>query len=124
MSAALSQQTIAIVGLGLMGGSLALALRGRVARIVGIDPDEATLAFALERGIIDEGTTGVQEGVRAASAVILAAQFPSISEIDFETVGIFGETKRKRCCSAAPRFIVVQRIVSQSVVAQSLQSIQ
>src|SRR5574341_2296406 len=43
---------VAIVGLGLMGGSLALALRGRCRQIIGVDSDSAARAFALERGFI------------------------------------------------------------------------
>jgi prephenate dehydrogenase len=49
---------ITVVGLGLMGGSMAMALRGfRDARIVGIDVNEASLEKALEQGVIDEGLT-------------------------------------------------------------------
>ena len=33
------EQSICIVGLGLMGGSLALALRGYCNQIIGVDPD-------------------------------------------------------------------------------------
>lgn len=47
---------VAIVGLGLMGGSLALALRGRCREIIGVDSDSAARAFALERGFIHRAT--------------------------------------------------------------------
>lgn len=42
-----------MVGLGLMGGSLAMALRSRCREIIGTDPDEHALAEAVRRGIID-----------------------------------------------------------------------
>lgn len=49
----LAQARVAIVGLGLMGGSLALALRGRCAEIAGADADPQAVQLALEHGVID-----------------------------------------------------------------------
>lgn len=47
---------ITIVGLGIMGGSLAKALRGwRNAEITGIEVDESVLSSALADGVIDRG---------------------------------------------------------------------
>ncbi len=43
---ALAESTIAVIGLGLMGGSFALALRGKVRALYGIDRDTRTLAAA------------------------------------------------------------------------------
>ncbi len=66
---------VTIVGLGLIGGSLALALReGRVCRAVyGVARRPDTIAEALKRGAIDSGTTVLAEGVADADVVILAA---------------------------------------------------
>lgn len=48
--------TITIVGLGLMGGSMAMALRGfRQARLIGFNRGETALREALDAGVIDEG---------------------------------------------------------------------
>ena len=58
---------VTIVGLGLIGGSLALALkkRGVARRIVGVDSDRATLRKAKARGAIDEGfLTGIYQDDR------------------------------------------------------------
>ena len=44
---------IAIVGLGLIGGSLALALRGRCAALYGIDPDPTVRDLAEARDLCD-----------------------------------------------------------------------
>lgn len=44
---------MAVAGLGLMGGSLALALRPHCRALLGIDTDGATLALAHERGLPD-----------------------------------------------------------------------
>ena len=45
---------ILIWGLGLMGGSLALALRGKCSSLAGVDTDVDTLAFARDRGVVDQ----------------------------------------------------------------------
>ena len=62
--------TIAIAGLGLIGGSMALALRRRGCRILGIDRDPSVLRAALERGAADE--TGGPELLREAELLVLA----------------------------------------------------
>jgi len=64
---------IALVGFGLIGSSIARAVRYRKAArtIVAIDRDEATLARVRELGIADETTSDVAEGVRGADLVIL-----------------------------------------------------
>lgn len=49
----LAHTRVAVIGLGLMGGSLALALRGRCAGIVGVDSNHDTVAFALAHQVID-----------------------------------------------------------------------
>ncbi|HLF25090.1 MAG TPA: prephenate dehydrogenase/arogenate dehydrogenase family protein [Anaerolineae bacterium] len=41
------------MGLGLMGGSLALALRGQCAEVIGVDVDPATIEYAQRQAIID-----------------------------------------------------------------------
>src|SRR5688572_17156992 len=48
---------VAIVGLGLMGGSLASALRGRCREIVGVSRSPETIDFALTHGLIDREAT-------------------------------------------------------------------
>ena len=65
-------QRLAVVGLGLMGGSLAMALRDHAGCIVGVDADAATRQYALDHGIIDVATDDLQQGVQDADTVILA----------------------------------------------------
>jgi len=64
---------IAIVGLGLIGGSLALALRGKCAVLYGIDPDEETLALARQKKIVDEAASTPEALLGQADLIILAA---------------------------------------------------
>jgi len=56
---ALSNCRVSIVGLGLMGGSLALALRGANAcrEIVGVDTDPAALEMARAHAVVDRACT-------------------------------------------------------------------
>jgi prephenate dehydrogenase len=70
--------TVCIIGLGLMGGSLALALRQAhwAERLIGVDRDAALLAAAA--GAIDTGTTDLAAGVAAADVVLLATPVRTI----------------------------------------------
>ena len=77
----LHDSKIAIVGLGLMGGSLALALKGKCAALYGIDSHPATLELALAKQIVDKADTDPVTLLRQADIIILAAPVPAI--IDF-----------------------------------------
>lgn len=81
---------VAIVGLGLMGGSLALALKARSAcrEVIGIPRRPETLQSALAQGCVDRGTTELADGVAEADIVALAtpvrtilASLPSLGEL-------------------------------------------
>lgn len=69
----LSASRVAIWGLGLMGGSLALALKGKCACLLGIDPDPATVALAREQGIVERADTRPEELLPGADLIVLAA---------------------------------------------------
>jgi prephenate dehydrogenase len=64
--------TVAIVGVGLIGGSLGMALRERrLARtVIGIPRRAETIAEALSAGAIDEGTTDLSAASRAELVVL------------------------------------------------------
>ena len=68
-------QRLAIVGVGLLGGSIALAARahGVVREIIGIGRDRARLEPPLRAGAVDRVTTDLAIGVRDADFVVLAA---------------------------------------------------
>lgn len=67
-------RTVALVGVGLMGGSLGLALRARRPdlHVVGFDADPASLRRALERGAIHRAAPGLDVAVAQADLVVLA----------------------------------------------------
>ncbi len=73
----------AIIGVGLIGSSLALALRerGLTDKIIGIDQDKDVLARAVALNIIDHAASSLKEGVQDADLIIVAAPVGSIGEI-------------------------------------------
>jgi prephenate dehydrogenase len=74
----LAESKIAIIGLGLMGGSLAWALKGKCAALFGIDPHQATLELALSQHIVDYADSDPAKLLPDADLVILAAPVPAI----------------------------------------------
>ena len=78
---------ITIIGTGLIGGSLALALRKKkfAGKIVGCDR-EATLEKARDRGAIDDGIVDPGDAVRGSQVVVLAAPVLAIVDL-IERVG-------------------------------------
>ena len=73
--------TVSVVGVGLIGGSFALALRstGFTGRILGVSSPR-TLESALSLGVIDEGVT-LEEGIRRADLVYLAQPISQILQV-------------------------------------------
>jgi prephenate dehydrogenase len=74
----LSRSKIAIIGLGLMGGSLAQVLKGKCAALYGIDSDRATLELAYHQNIVDRAESDPAKLLPAADLVILATPVPAI----------------------------------------------
>jgi prephenate dehydrogenase len=73
--------TVTIVGVGLIGGSIGLAIRARGAgcRVVGVGRDEARLDDACRLGAIDAGTTDLARGVDGAEVVVICTPVDRIS---------------------------------------------
>jgi prephenate dehydrogenase len=73
---------ITIIGTGLIGGSLALALRKKkfAGRIVGCDR-EGTLERARMRGAIDDGTANPGDAVHGSQIVVLATPVLAICDL-------------------------------------------
>ena len=75
---------VAIIGLGLIGGSIGLALRqGKKSRceIVGYSRRQVTVARALSQGAIERGETDLQDAVKQAELVIIATPVLTIKQI-------------------------------------------
>jgi prephenate dehydrogenase len=91
----LSQSRVAVVGLGLMGGSLAAALRRthRCAEVLGVARSEGSIRTALQRGWIDWGTLDLQQGVSEADIIILATPVRTIIRL----IGQIGPWLKRGC---------------------------
>lgn len=78
-----SIRRLAVIGVGLIGGSFALDLKqqGRVQRVVGVGRSRANLDLARERGIIDEIATDPAVAVADADLVLLAIPVGSMPEL-------------------------------------------
>jgi len=74
--------TVAILGVGLIGGSIGLGLleRGLARRVVGIGRRPASLRAARRRGAATETTTDVARGVADASVVIVCTPVDHVAE--------------------------------------------
>ncbi|MFI4993207.1 MAG: prephenate dehydrogenase [Solirubrobacterales bacterium] len=87
---------VAILGVGLIGGSIGLAARKRAgAEVCGYDPDERVRALALELGVIDEQAADIAGAVSGADVVFAAAP-----------VGALAATVRQALASAGPATVV------------------
>ncbi|KAA1173793.1 bifunctional prephenate dehydrogenase/3-phosphoshikimate 1-carboxyvinyltransferase [Marinobacter salinexigens] len=67
-------QRVAVIGLGLIGGSLASAIRrqGLAGTVVGTDTRHDELALGVELGVVDEVADTVRDAVAGSDLVILA----------------------------------------------------
>lgn len=67
---------ILIVGLGLLGGSYAMALSRRGYRISAITLEQTSIDYAMNKGIIRYGTTTVEPELVADADVVIFALYP------------------------------------------------
>ena len=65
--------TITIIGVGLIGGSVGLAIKKRklAKEVVGVFRRASTMRRALKRKAIDKGTLSIEEGVASADLIII-----------------------------------------------------
>lgn len=76
-------QVVSIIGIGLIGGSLGMALkqRGLAKKVIGVARTEKTLSTALQQGAADEVTSNSLEAVAEADLVFLSTpvlQIPAL----------------------------------------------
>lgn len=84
---------LAVVGVGMMGGSLALAARSRadVDEVVGFDTDTAALEEAVRTGVVTEAASSAGEAAAYADLVVVSTPVRSIPAVVEE------------CAAAEPR---------------------
>ena len=114
--AAEDPRPVAVVGVGLIGGSIGLAARTRLgATVRGFDPDAAVAATAMERGALDGVADSVADAVAGAEAVFVAAPVGALADVVTDALAAadpdcavtdVGSTKREIVASQSdPRFI-------------------
>lgn len=74
----LANLRVVIWGLGLMGGSIAMALNGKCAFLAGIDQDPEVVFRAAEKGILSVGLAQAGDVLREADVVLLATPVRTI----------------------------------------------
>src|SRR5579864_7625656 len=76
-------EKVAVLGLGLIGGSFALALRreGLAGNIAGFDADRSVALRAMQRGAITQACDAAEEAVRGADLVVLATPVLGMREL-------------------------------------------
>lgn len=74
---------LAIIGVGLIGGSLSLALKkkGAVNEVVGYARSEEARSQALELGIIDQAAGSLAEAVASADMIFVAVPMGAMAEV-------------------------------------------
>ncbi len=90
-----SISSIAIFGVGLIGGSLALALKrvGCVGRVIGVGRSRANLERALQVGAIDEIQSDPRQAVADAEVIVLATPVNAINRLLESVSEAMDETK-------------------------------
>ncbi len=77
----LDGQRVAVVGLGLIGGSIAHDLAALGARVAGYDCDAATLDAAVEQGIVRDRLDASLAGLGDANIVVLAVPLTALERV-------------------------------------------
>lgn len=83
-------ERMAVIGVGLIGGSLAQACRGGIAhRVIGLDADRAHLNQALALGLVDQ-VSDLPAGVEGADLVVVAVPIGAVAEVIHSLVPYLG----------------------------------
>jgi len=132
-SGGFTSRQLAVVGLGLMGGSLALALRDSAEMIIGVDLDTETRQYALDKKIVDVATDDLRVGVGEADAVILCAPVRIIVSMLRQRIGSYlrsntllidiGSTKQDICAAMANLPIGVQAVGGHPMTGKEISGI-
>lgn len=74
---------LAIIGVGLIGGSLSLALKkaGQVAEVVGYSRTESVRQEALQLGVIDRAAASIADAVKNADMIFLAVPMGAMTSV-------------------------------------------
>lgn len=73
-----TEKNILIVGLGLLGGSYAKALKRQGYRVSAITKEAESIEYAMKNGIIDFGTTEAEGELIASADIVIFALYPHV----------------------------------------------
>ncbi|GAJ98755.1 prephenate dehydrogenase [Geomicrobium sp. JCM 19055] len=76
-------QTVVVIGMGLIGGSIAQAIKksNQQHKVIGVDLDERTLEHAKLLDVIDEQSTSIKEAAEVADTIVIATPVSKTVEI-------------------------------------------
>jgi len=85
---------LAIVGVGLIGGSLALALKqaGAVGHVAGCGRNQKNLDKAVQLGVIDSYEESISDAVKGADIVVLAVPLGAMQSVFVQIKDVIGDT--------------------------------
>ncbi len=90
-------RTIAIIGLGLIGGSLGLALKRhnliggeRRYEVIGYDQSQARRAQAEQRGVVDQASSSLAGAVQHADVILIATPVLAIRQVFSDLAPLLG----------------------------------
>lgn len=113
----MSKKSIAIVGLGLIGGSMAMALQGfEEYEIVGVDVSQPTLRFAAEHRVADRVTDDPVQAIGQADVVFLCLHPQGIVDFlqqhkdDFKTGALVTDV-----CGVKTAIVEAARVLPEQV---------
>ena len=77
-----TKMTITIIGIGLIGGSMAISLKenGFADRIIGVDKSQENLDKAMRRRLIDDDMS-LEEGIAAADVIIISTPVDTLIDL-------------------------------------------
>jgi len=82
---------IAVLGVGLIGGSIGLAARRRLeANVVGFDPERMTIDRALDEGAIDRAADSIEQACEGAEVIFCAAPVAGLTDLAKATLDACG----------------------------------
>jgi prephenate dehydrogenase len=106
---------LVVIGVGLIGGSFALALKqaGAAQRVIGVGRTRKNLETALSLGVIDEASDDPAQAVRNADLVLIATPVGQMAEVmaqiapalDERTVVTDGGSTKQDVIAYAKRFL-------------------
>ena len=101
---------VAIIGTGLIGGSIGLGLkeRGLARSIIGVGHRRSSINKALRAKAIDEGTINIEKAVRQADIIILATSVDLIPDLARKIIPLMKTSAILTDVGSTKRYIVSQ----------------